>query len=113
MRGNRPLDLTPKLLDLLLHLLDHAGELVSKDDLLDALWRDANVTENALAQAVSDLRDALGDEPASPTYIKTVARRGYRFVAPVRRRCPSRRRRRPTRRRRSTTSRWRSSISPT
>jgi DNA-binding winged helix-turn-helix (wHTH) protein/Flp pilus assembly protein TadD len=83
LRDGGPLDLTPKLLDLLLLLLDHAGELVTKEDLLDALWRDANVTENALAQAVSELRDALGDEPASPTYIKTVARRGYRFVAAV------------------------------
>ena len=83
LRGGRTLDLTPKLLDLLLHLLDHAGELVTKEALLDALWADANVTDNALAQAVSELRDALGDEPASPTYIKTVARKGYRFVAPV------------------------------
>ena len=83
LRGDRQLDLTPKLLDLLLHLLDHAGELVTKEELLDAIWPGANVTDNALAQAVSDLRDALGDEPGSPTYIKTVARRGYRFVAPV------------------------------
>ena len=83
LRDGRQLDLTPKLIDLLLLLLDHAGELVTKEELMDALWRDANVTENALAQAVSDLRDALGDEPSSPTYIKTVSRRGYRFVATV------------------------------
>ena len=56
---------------------------MTKEALLDALWADANVTDNALAQAVSELRDALGDEPASPTYIKTVARKGYRFVAAV------------------------------
>jgi quinol monooxygenase YgiN len=43
----------------------------------------ANVTDNALAQAISDLRDVLSDEPSTPTYIRTVARRGYRFVAPV------------------------------
>ena len=83
LRGSRPLDLTPKLIDLLLHLLDHAGELVTKEQLLDAIWPGANVTDNALAQAVSELRDALGDEPAAPRYIKTVARRGYRFVADV------------------------------
>jgi DNA-binding winged helix-turn-helix (wHTH) protein/Flp pilus assembly protein TadD len=82
-RGDAPLDVTPKLLDLLLHLLDHAGELVTKEQLLDALWPDANVTDNALTQAVSELREALGDEPAAPQYIKTVARRGYRFIAPV------------------------------
>jgi DNA-binding winged helix-turn-helix (wHTH) protein/Flp pilus assembly protein TadD len=83
LRNGRPLALTPKLIDLLLHLLDHAGELVTKEELLDAVWPGANVTDNALAQAVSELRDALGDEPAAPTYIKTVARRGYRFVAAV------------------------------
>ena len=83
VRGHTQIDVTPKLLDLLLLLLEHAGELVTKEALLDAIWPDANVTDNALTQAVSELRDALGDEPASPTYIKTVARRGYRFVATV------------------------------
>jgi DNA-binding winged helix-turn-helix (wHTH) protein/Flp pilus assembly protein TadD len=83
LRGSEPLDLTPKLLDLLLYLLDHPGTLITKEALLDALWPDANVTENALAQAVSELRQALGDEAAAPQFIKTVARRGYRFIAAV------------------------------
>jgi len=82
-RGDAVVDLTPKLLDLLLHLIDHAGQLVTKEALLDALWPDANVTDNALTQAVSELRQALGDEAATPHYIKTIARRGYRFIAPV------------------------------
>ena len=77
------LELTPKLLDLLLHLVDHAGSLVTKEQLLDALWPGANVTDNALAQAVSELREALGDDAATPRFIKTVTRRGYRFIAPV------------------------------
>ena len=83
LRGSEAVDLTPKLLDLLLHLLDNAGRLVTKEELLDALWPDANVTENALAQAVSELRQALGDEAGSPRFIKTIARRGYRFIAAV------------------------------
>lgn len=83
LENGRPLDLTPKLLDLLLHLIEHAGNLVTKEALLDALWPGANVTDNALAQAVSELRQALGDEAADPRFIKTVARRGYRFVAAV------------------------------
>src|SRR5262245_48039174 len=83
LRNGEALDLTPKLLDLLLHLLDHAGSLVTKEQLLDALWPGANVTENALAQAVSELREALGDDAATPRFIKTVTRRGYRFIAPV------------------------------
>src|SRR5262245_42094870 len=83
--AGQPLDLTPKLLDLLFHLLDHPAALVTKEALLDAVWPGANVTDNALAQAVSDLREALGDAAGDPTYIRTVARRGYRFIAPVER----------------------------
>src|SRR5262245_8810242 len=82
-RGEVPLELTPKLLDLLFYLLDRPATLVTKEELLDGVWPGANVTDNALAQAISDLRDALGDSPATPTYIRTVARRGYRFVAPI------------------------------
>jgi TolB-like protein/Flp pilus assembly protein TadD len=57
--------------------------LVTKEALLDALWPEANVTDNALAQAVSELRQALGDVAGSPQFIKTVARRGYRFIGHV------------------------------
>jgi DNA-binding winged helix-turn-helix (wHTH) protein/Tfp pilus assembly protein PilF len=82
-RGDRPLPLTPKLLDLLFYLLERPATLVTKEELLDNVWPGANVTDNALAQAVSELREALGDLPHKPTYIRTIARRGYRFVAPV------------------------------
>src|SRR5689334_12398950 len=82
-RGERSLDLTPKLLDLLFYLVERPATLVTKEELLDGVWPGANVTENALAQAISDLRDALGDSPSAPAYIRTVARRGYRFVATV------------------------------
>ena len=85
LRGSEAVDLTPKLLDLLLHLIDRPGTLVTKEELLEALWPGANVTENALAQAMSELRQALGDEAGAPRFIKTVARRGYRFIAPVER----------------------------
>src|SRR5215470_7917392 len=83
LRNDESLELTPKLIDLLFHLLDHAGDLVTKESLLEALWPGANVTENALAQAMSELRQALGDDALSPQYIKTVARRGYRLIASV------------------------------
>jgi DNA-binding winged helix-turn-helix (wHTH) protein/tetratricopeptide (TPR) repeat protein len=83
MRGDQVVALTPKLIDLLLHLVDHRGTLVTKEELLDALWPGANVTDNALAQAVSELRQVLGDEASRPKFIKTVARRGYRFIASV------------------------------
>jgi DNA-binding winged helix-turn-helix (wHTH) protein len=82
-RDDRRLDLTPKLLDLLFYLLERPATLVTKEALLDGVWPGANVTDNALAQAISDLRDALGDSPSTPAYIRTVARRGYRFVAEI------------------------------
>jgi len=82
-RDDRPLDLTPKLLDLLFYVLERPAALVTKEQLLEGVWPDANVTDNALAQAVSELREALGDSAASPTYIRTISRRGYRFIAPV------------------------------
>src|SRR5215470_666098 len=85
VRDDHLVELTPKLLDLLLHLVDNAGLLATKEQLLDALWPGANVTDNALAQAISELRDALGDDAGRPRFIKTVARRGYRFIAPVQR----------------------------
>lgn len=83
VRDGETVAISPKHLDLLLHLLDHAGDLVTKEALLDAIWPDANVTDNALTQAVSELRQVLGDDPSNPQFIKTVARRGYRFIAPI------------------------------
>src|SRR5215831_21260627 len=82
-RDGAAIELTPKLLDLLFYFLERPATLITKEALLDALWPGANVTDNALAQAVSELREALGDDASTPRYIKTVTRRGYRFIAPV------------------------------
>src|SRR3954447_1985333 len=82
-RGSEVIPLSPKIIDLLLYLAARQSALVPKDELFTALWPDVAVTDNALTQAVSELRQALGDDPASPVYIQTVARRGYRFIAPV------------------------------
>lgn len=82
-RGAEIVDLTPKLLDLLVYLLERPATLVTREELLEALWPGANVTDNALAQAISDLRQGLGDDASAPQFIRTVARRGYRFIAPV------------------------------
>ena len=51
--------------------------------MLDQFWPDVHVTENALTRAIADIRGALGDDAGRPTFIKTVARRGYRFIASV------------------------------
>ena len=83
LRDGRNVPLSPKIIDLLLFLAARPSVLVSKDDLFRALWPDVAVTDNALTQAVSELRQALGDDPASPTFVQTVSRRGYRFIAAV------------------------------
>lgn len=85
VREGRPLQVSPKIIDLLLYLVARPSVLVSKEELFKALWPDVAVTDNALTQAVSELRQALGDDPAKPTYVQTVARRGYRFIADVER----------------------------
>jgi adenylate cyclase len=83
LRGAEVIPLSPKIIDLLLYLVARQSALVPKDELFAALWPDVAVTDNALTQAVSELRQALGDNSSNPTYIQTVARRGYRFIAPV------------------------------
>ena len=83
VRDGEVIPLSPKIIDLLLYLVARPSSLVSKDELFKALWPDVAVTDNALTQAVSELRQALGDDPAEPSYIQTVARRGYRFIATV------------------------------
>src|SRR5262249_35436795 len=60
------------------------GRLVTKDELLDAVWQHRHVSESVLKDNISDLREALGDRANVPRYIETVTRRGYRFIAEVR-----------------------------
>src|SRR5260370_23899405 len=68
---------------LLLCLAEHAGEIVSIDDLLDHAWTDVTVAPDSVYQAVASLRRLLGDDPKQPAYIETVPRLGYRMVAAV------------------------------
>jgi DNA-binding winged helix-turn-helix (wHTH) protein/Tfp pilus assembly protein PilF len=69
--------------DVLLALLSRAGDLWSKDTLVEVAWRDVAVTDNSLEQAISSLRRALGPDAQGQPYIQTVPRQGYRFVAAV------------------------------
>jgi TolB-like protein/DNA-binding winged helix-turn-helix (wHTH) protein len=68
---------------LLLCLAEHAGELVSIEDLLNQVWSGVTVSQDSVYQAVASLRRLLGDDPRQPTYIETVPRLGYRMVAKV------------------------------
>src|ERR1700732_1774619 len=68
---------------LLLCLAEHAGEVVSIDDLLNQVWSGVTVAPDSVYQAVTSLRRLLGDDPKQPAYIETVPRLGYRMVATV------------------------------
>ncbi len=82
-RGDAPVDVQPKVLDVIVHLVRERDRVVSREELLDALWGDTAVSEGVLTTAVHAARSALDDSASRGWAIKTVARRGYRFAAPV------------------------------
>ena len=84
-RDGQAAQLSPKVFDTLLELVARAGEVVTKEELLAAIWPDAVVEENSLARAISTLRKALGESASDHQYVVTVPGRGYSFVATVRR----------------------------
>ncbi len=83
-RGGRPVKLEPKVFDVLLYLLRHPDHVVTKAELLDAVWPGVSVSESVLPKCITALRRAVGDSRARPTVIGTVHGRGYRFIAAVR-----------------------------
>jgi len=80
-KGEEEIALSPKAFGVLRHLVQHPGNLVTKQDLLNAVWPDVFVTEGVLKRAVLEIRRALGDSAEAPRFIQTLHRRGYRFVA--------------------------------
>ena len=81
LRDSEVVHLRPRTWDVLCHLAERPGRLVTKDELLDAVWSDAVVTEGTLTNSIRELRAALGDDARQPRFIETVHRRGFRFVA--------------------------------
>ena len=84
LRQGEPVALTAKVFDLLLLLVEHSGELLERDSLMNALWPNAIVEESNLTQSIFMLRKALGDNRHGERFVLTVPGRGYRFLAPVR-----------------------------
>jgi DNA-binding winged helix-turn-helix (wHTH) protein/tetratricopeptide (TPR) repeat protein len=78
-----PVQVEPKVLRLLVYLMENRNRLVRKQELLDAVWQDAMVTENALTRVIGLLRKALNDDTHNPRYLETVPTAGYRFIANV------------------------------
>ncbi len=83
-RGDEAVPLTPKAFDLLLVMVAQQGHLLTKEELLNAVWPDSFVEENNLADNISRLRKALGEGDDGCKFIETVPKRGYRFVGDVR-----------------------------
>ena len=82
-RDGQPVELSGRYLDALVLLVRESGKLVTKDRLLDEVWRGVPVTDEALTQCIRTLRRQLGDSAGAPRFIETVPKHGYRFIAPV------------------------------
>jgi predicted ATPase/DNA-binding winged helix-turn-helix (wHTH) protein len=82
-RDGKPVEIGGRALDVLIELVTHAGRVVSKADLMSAIWADTTVVEGVLRTHVYNLRKALGEGVAGAHYVTSVAGRGYCFVAPV------------------------------
>jgi DNA-binding winged helix-turn-helix (wHTH) protein len=82
-RDGGPIDLSPRDVEILAHLLSHPDKVIATNELLDTVWADVFVTENNLEQAIGAIRKAVDDDAAAQRLIQTVKRKGYRFVGAV------------------------------
>ena len=77
---DQPVTIGNKAFQILRLFVTNPNRLLTKDEILDAIWGDLCVSEGLVKEYVHDLRVALGDDPASPTFIETIRGRGYRFL---------------------------------
>src|SRR5690242_12911799 len=84
LKDGAPISLTPRALDVLHYLAARPQKLVTKDELLSKVWTDVLVSDASIKVCILEIRKALGDGAKTPTFIETVHRRGYRFIAPIR-----------------------------
>ena len=82
-RDGTPIAVEPKVFDLMVYLLDHRDRVVSKDDLINAVWQGRIVSESALATCINAARVALGDSGDEQRLIKTFPRKGLRFTGTI------------------------------
>jgi DNA-binding winged helix-turn-helix (wHTH) protein/tetratricopeptide (TPR) repeat protein len=83
LKYGEPVQLTPKVFDILLALVEKSGHTVTKDTLIKSVWADSFVEEGSLNRNVSTLRKVLGEDGQAPRFVRTVPKRGYRFVGDV------------------------------
>jgi TolB-like protein/DNA-binding winged helix-turn-helix (wHTH) protein len=82
-------DLDSKVMLLLVYLMNNRQRVVTRNELLDQLWKNQVVADDVLSVAISSLRKALGDDFKSPSYIKTLSKKGYQLIAPVKAMSPN------------------------
>jgi len=82
-RGSKACKLTGKAFAVLRYLVEHPGQLVTKEDLFQAVWPEVVVSDAALTVCIREIRQALEDDTKTPRYIETVPKRGYRWIAPL------------------------------
>lgn len=82
-RGNQERHLRQKAFSVLVHLLEQRQRVVSKDELMEIVWKDAAVTDDALVQCIKEIRRSIGDNSHHSRFIKTIPKTGYRFIGEV------------------------------
>src|SRR6516164_9302661 len=82
--GSEPLSVEPQVFDLLIYLVQNRDRVVSKDDLIASVWDGRIVSESTLTSRINAARKAVGDSGEDQKQIRTISRRGFRFVGPVR-----------------------------
>ena len=83
-RGSDLISIGPQVFDVLVHLVQNRERVVSKDDLLEAVWGGRIVSESTLTSCINAVRKAIGDSGEEQNLIRTIARKGFRFVGEVR-----------------------------
>src|SRR5258708_39028956 len=81
-RNGDRVPLAPKAFDVLAYLVEHAGRVVTQDEIFETLWSERYANPEGLRKNILDIREALGDRPDNPEFIETFPRWGYRLSAP-------------------------------
>ena len=82
-RDNHKTPIEPKVIEVLAYMADYPGEVLSKEQIIQAVWPDTYVSDEVLRYSIAELRKAFKDDAKNPQVIQTIARRGYRLIAPV------------------------------
>src|SRR3954471_12185895 len=82
-RSDMPIALEPQVFDLVVHLMENRDRVVSKEELIDKIWKGRHVAESTLTSRINAARKAIGDSGSAQALIRTIARKGFRFIATV------------------------------